>query len=60
MRTKRVMAARAPVPMEENSRRYIGDTPVTVRLTTYYVRRLMSGELIEAPAAEAPVTPTEN
>lgn len=48
METKTVVAGdHGPVPMEENARRYITDEPVEVPLTTYYVRRLMSGELRE-------------
>jgi hypothetical protein len=49
-----------PVPMEENSRRYIDAEPVSIPMTSYYVRRMMSGELVEktppAPLANAPQT----
>jgi hypothetical protein len=43
-----------PVPMEENGRRYIDAEPATVELTGYYVRRMLSGELVEyvEPAAK--------
>lgn len=53
METKTVIAGgHGPVPMEENSRRYIGSDPVTVPMTAYYARRMMAGELVEvAPAA---------
>ncbi len=60
MKTKRVVASKNPVPMEENSRRYIGKDPVTVDVTNYYARRIMSGELVEAPApAPAVVAPAK-
>lgn len=47
-----------PVPMAENGRRYIDQEPVTVPLSgqfgSYYVRRIMSGELVEyAPPPQA-------
>lgn len=56
METKTVIAGpHGPVPMEENSRRYIGKDPVVIRVSSYYARRLMSGELVEVqPAAAAP------
>lgn len=42
-----------PVPMEENGRRYIDAEPVTVPMSSYYVRRMMSGELVEYTEALA-------
>jgi hypothetical protein len=49
---KRVVAGPfGRVPMEENSRRYISNEPVEVPLSTYYMRRIMHGELVDAPAA---------
>jgi hypothetical protein len=52
-----VQGGHGPVPMEENSRRYIDADPVEVPMTAYYVRRMLSGELVEAnmTAATAPV-----
>lgn len=53
--TKLVVAGiHGPVPMEENTRRYISTEPVKVPMSTYYLRRMMSGELIEyvAPTEE--------
>jgi hypothetical protein len=47
MKTKVVVAAGKPVPMQENSRRFISDKPVTVPLNSYYTRRLAFGELVE-------------
>lgn len=52
-----------PVPMAENSRRYIDAEPVTVDLQgphgAYYARRMMSGELVEyaPPPGAAKVEP---
>lgn len=56
--TKIVIAGpHGPVPTEENTRRYIGDQPTTVPMSTYYLRRMMSGELVEYVApAEQPMT----
>lgn len=51
-----IAAGHGPVPMAENSRRYITDKPVLVPLTTYYRLRLLHGELKEAPAES--VTPS--
>lgn len=45
-----VMGPHGPVPMEENTRRYIGVQPTTVPMSTYYLRRMMSGELVEYTA----------
>lgn len=42
-----VQGGHGPVPMEENGRRYIDATPVSVPMTGYYLRRMMSGELVE-------------
>jgi hypothetical protein len=48
METKTVtQGGHGPVPMEENSRRYIDDEPKVVPMTAYYLRRMMSGELVE-------------
>jgi hypothetical protein len=54
-----VQGGYGPVPMAENGRRYINSEPVTVDLGStygsYYMRRLMSGELVEYMApVEAP------
>jgi hypothetical protein len=50
MEEKTVVAGdHGPVPMEDNGRRYIDKEPVTIKVTAYYARRLMSGELVEAP-----------
>ena len=46
-----VQGGHGPVPMEENSRRYIDKDPVSVPMTAYYVRRMMSGELVEATSS---------
>jgi len=55
METKTVVQGGfGPVPMEENSQRYIDAEPVTVPMTAYYARRMMTGELVEyvqTPAA---------
>lgn len=60
METKTVVQGGfGPVPMEENTRRYIDAEPMAVPMTGYYLRRMMSGELVEfveqkaAPAASA-------
>lgn len=48
------------VPMEENGRRYIDAEPVEVPMTGYYLRRMMSGELVEyveQPASAPEATP---
>lgn len=50
------------VPMEENGRRYIDAEPVEVPMTGYYLRRMMSGELVEyvdrpVSAPEVPAAP---
>lgn len=59
METKTVIATKHPVPMENNSHRYITtDTPVTVDWTTYYVRRFLDGEIAEAGASSAPPAST--
>lgn len=46
-----------PVPMAENGRRYIDVEPVEIDLAgangSYYVRRMMSGELVEYAASPA-------
>jgi hypothetical protein len=42
-----------PVPMEANGRRYIDKDPVTIKVTAYYARRLMSGELVELSTDQA-------
>jgi hypothetical protein len=46
-----VQGGHGPVPMAENSRRYIDAEPVAVDLQgafgAYYARRMMSGELVE-------------
>lgn len=51
-----VQGGHGPVPMEENTRRYIGDEPVTVPMSTYYLRRMMAGELVEYVAPSKPMT----
>jgi hypothetical protein len=52
--TKTVVAGEyGPVPMAENSRRYIDKEPVTIEVNAYYARRLMAGELIELSAEQA-------
>lgn len=52
--TKTVVAGSyGPVPMEENSHRYITDTPVTIPMSNYYMRRMMSGELVEVASVPA-------
>ena len=51
-----VQGGHGPVPMEENSRRYIDKDPVSVPMTAYYVRRMMSGELVEAPSSMTAAT----
>jgi hypothetical protein len=54
MEEKTVVAGEyGPVPMEENSRRYINKEPVTIKVTAYYARRLMAGELIELSGDQA-------
>ena len=46
-----VAGEHGPVPMAENSHRFIGDEPVVVDLQgkhgAYYARRLMFGDLVE-------------
>lgn len=43
-----VQGGHGPVPMVENTRRYIDADPVDVDAdNAYYARRMMSGELIE-------------
>ncbi|MGE0333093.1 MAG: hypothetical protein AB7P37_20625 [Ramlibacter sp.] len=46
------------VPREDNPRTYIGQQPVEIVPTNYYIRRLAAGELREVAAA-AP-GPTES
>jgi hypothetical protein len=41
-----------PVPREDNSRRYIGEEPVVVERSTYYIRRLMHDELVQLTGEE--------
>lgn len=49
------------VPREDNARRYITDEPVEVPETSYYLRRLMDGDLermsddLPKPLANEPV-----
>jgi hypothetical protein len=52
-----VQGGHGPVPMEENSRRYIDAEPTTVPMTAYYVRRMLSGELVEYVAPAKPSAP---
>jgi hypothetical protein len=54
-----VVAARGAVPMEKNAQRFIGKEPVELELTAYYRRRMLDGELIEAPKAKAKSEPTK-
>lgn len=52
MEKKTVIAGvHGPVPMEENTRRFIGSEPVEVPMSAYYIRRMAEGELVE-PAAK--------
>jgi hypothetical protein len=56
MEKKYVVAGpHGPVAMEENSRRFIGEQPVEIELSSYYRRRLRDGELVfvDAPKAKA-------
>lgn len=46
--------AYGPVPTEANSTRYIGEEPVEIVMSSYYARRLMSGELVEVSPPAAP------
>lgn len=47
------------VPREEDPRTYIGDEPVEVDASAYYIRRLAAGELIEVmDAVVQPVSQT--
>ena len=39
------------VPREDNARRYIESTPVEVPETTYYIRRIMDGDLVRVSSA---------
>lgn len=40
------------VPREDDSRKYITDSePVELDMTSYYIRRMSDGDLVEAPAA---------
>lgn len=56
METKTVVqGGHGPVPMEENSRRYIDADPVSIPMTAYYLRRMMAGELVEYTAPKAKV-----
>lgn len=41
-----------PCATEGNPRRYIGDEPVEVDETSYYLRRLADGDLVDAPASK--------
>ena len=41
------------VPMEHNAREHIGSTPVDVPESTYYRRRVATGDLVEAEASVA-------
>ncbi|QJF16664.1 DUF2635 domain-containing protein [Phytobacter diazotrophicus] len=38
------------VPREDNARRYIGEEPVEVPASAYYLRRLSEGDLVDAYA----------
>lgn len=61
--TKIVVAGQhGPVPMEENTRRYIGADPIEIPMSTYYLRRMMAGELVEyvAPPKQAPAVKHED
>jgi hypothetical protein len=40
------------VPREDNSRRYIGGEPALVERSTYYIRRIAHGELVELNEAD--------
>jgi hypothetical protein len=54
MEKKIVIAGKfGPVAMENNGRRFIGADPVEIEMTSYYVRRMADGELVEAPAAKS-------
>ncbi len=55
-----VAGTEGKVPMEENSRRFIGATPVEITLSSYYRRRMADGELVLAtPAPAAPAKPAK-
>jgi hypothetical protein len=56
METKLVVAGKfGPVVKQESSRRYIDKEPVEVPLTSYYLRRIADGELVEVSAPKAKV-----
>ncbi|HDL8234137.1 TPA: DUF2635 domain-containing protein [Yersinia enterocolitica] len=46
------------VPREENARRYIEQEPVDVPQSTYYLRRLNDGDLVEVSATDVAVVTT--
>lgn len=46
------------VPREEDPRSYIGEEPVDVAASAYYIRRLAAGELVEVLEAEVKPTTT--
>lgn len=48
-----VAGKHGPVCLENNPRRFIGDEPVEIELSSYYLRRMADGELVEAPAKKA-------
>lgn len=43
------------VPKEFEPRSYIGQEPEDIEVTDYYIRRLATGELVEADEPAAPV-----
>jgi hypothetical protein len=52
-----VMGAHGPVCLENSPRRFIGAEPVEVEMSSYYIRRMADGELVEVKAVaivEAP------
>jgi hypothetical protein len=53
MMTVKAKVAGTKVPRQDNSRRYIGDEPLTVPRSSYYIRRVRDGELVELGEAEA-------
>lgn len=52
MEKKMVVAGKfGPVAREDNHQRFIGEEPFEIELTSYYLRRIADGELVDAPAA---------
>lgn len=48
-----VAGKHGPVCLEHSPRRFIESEPVEIELSSYYLRRMADGELVEASASKA-------